>query len=93
MIHTDILVIGSGPSGAIALGIKKKNRDVLLIEAGGHFDLESCKPYSSKEMEQKYKYGGLTPSFYNPKISYVEGGCVGGGSEVNSGFTIVRLMR
>ena len=56
---------------------KKKNRDVLLIEAGGHFDLESCKPYSSKEMEQKYKYGGLTPSFYNPKISYVEGGCVG----------------
>ena len=57
-----------------------------IIEAGDHFELESCEPYSTTEMEQKYKYGGLTPSFYNPKISYVEGGCVGGGSEVNSGF-------
>ena len=37
-------------------------------------------------MEQKYKYGGLTPTFNSPRISYVEGGCVGGGSEINSGF-------
>ena len=55
----DALVIGSGPSGAItALELIKANRDVLLIEAGSHYSLDSCKPYSTMEMEQKYKYGG-----------------------------------
>ena len=83
----DILVIGSGPGGAItAWESIKNNRDVLLIEAGLHHRLDSCEPYSTVEMEQKYKYGGLTPTFNSPKISYVEGQCVGGGSEVNSGF-------
>ncbi len=83
----DILVIGSGPSGSItALELLKAGRDVLLIEAGSHYSLDSCKPYSTMEIEQKYKYGGLTPTFSNPKISYAEGSCVGGGSEVNSGF-------
>ena len=83
----DILVVGSGPSGAItASELLKAGMDVLLIEAGSHYSLDSCKPYSTMEMEQKYKYGGLTPTFSNPKISYAEGRCVGGGSEVNSGF-------
>ena len=87
MEKRDILVIGSGPGGAItAWESLKNNRDVLLIEAGADYRLDSCKPYSSIEMEQKYKYGGLTPTFNSPRISYVEGGCVGGGSEVNSGF-------
>ncbi len=87
MIKAEILVIGSGPGGAItAWESKKKNRDVLLIEAGSNYDQNSCKSYSTEEMEQKYKYGGLTPTFNNPKISYIEGGCLGGGSEVNSGF-------
>ncbi len=83
----DILVIGSGPGGSItALELLKAGRDVLLIEAGSHYSLNSCEPYSTMEIEQKYKYGGLTPTFSNPKISYAEGSCVGGGSEVNSGF-------
>jgi len=87
MISVEILVIGSGPGGAItAWELKKNNREVLLIEAGSNYGLNSCKPFSTLEMEQKYKYGGLTPSLNSPKITYVEGGCVGGGSEVNSGF-------
>ncbi|MBT4722518.1 NAD(P)-dependent oxidoreductase, partial [Candidatus Falkowbacteria bacterium] len=87
MINVDVLVIGSGPGGAItACELKKQNRDVLLIEAGNHLSLDSCQPFSADEMEQKYKYGGLSPTFNSPKITYVEGNCVGGGSEVNSGF-------
>ena len=83
----DTLVIGSGPSGSItAFELINAKRNVLLIEAGSHHTLDSCKPYSTLEMEQKYKYGGLTPAYGNPKLSYVEGSCVGGGSEVNSGF-------
>ena len=87
MKNTEILVIGSGPGGALtSWELKKNNRDVLLIESGSYYELDSCKPYSTLEMEQKYKFGGLSPTFNNPKIAYVEGGCVGGGSEVNSGF-------
>ena len=87
MINTDILIIGSGPGGAISAWESiKKNRDVLLIDAGSNYNLDSCIPFSTKEMEQKYKHGGITPTFNKPKITYVEGETVGGGSEVNSGF-------
>ena len=58
----------------------------MKIDSGSNYSLSSCKPYSTQEMEQKYKYGGLNPTYNNPKVSYVEGECVGGGSEVNSGF-------
>ena len=87
MKSVETLVIGSGPGGSItAWELKKNNREVLLLEAGSNYELGSCKPYSTLEMEQKYKFGGLTPTLNSPKITYVEGGCVGGGSEVNSGF-------
>jgi choline dehydrogenase-like flavoprotein len=87
MKKVESLVIGSGPGGAVtAWELKKNDRDVLLLEAGSNYELASCKPYSTLEMEQKYKFGGLTPTFNSPKITYVEGGCLGGGSEVNSGF-------
>ena len=87
MRETDFLVIGSGPSGALtAWELKKNNKDVIIIESGSYYNLNSCAPYSTKEMEQKYKYGGLSPTINNPRISYVEGSCAGGGSEINSGF-------
>ncbi len=87
METTDFLIIGSGPGGALtAWELKKNKKKVLLIESGSFHNLDSCKPYSTLEMEQKYKYGGLNPTFNNPKISYVEGNCAGGGSEINSGF-------
>jgi choline dehydrogenase-like flavoprotein len=87
MLQTEIVVIGSGPGGAItAATLTKAKRDVLLIENGPHFNLNSCTPYSIEEIEQKYRGGGITPTFGNPIISYVEGCCVGGGSEINSGL-------
>ena len=87
MIETEFLVVGSGPGGAVtAFELIKQKKKVLLIESGKNYPLSSCKPYSSLEMEQKYKYGGLNPTYNNPKVAYVEASCVGGGSEVNSGF-------
>ncbi len=83
----EIAVIGSGPGGAItACLLAEAGRDVLLIEEGSHFSLESCQPFSQTELEQKYRNGGLTAAFGKPKIQYVEGRCVGGGSEINSGL-------
>lgn len=86
-INCEIAIIGSGPGGAItACLLAEAGRDVLLIEEGSNLPLESCAPFSLEEMSQKYRNGGLTAAFGKPKIQYVEGRCVGGGSEINSGL-------
>lgn len=80
-------VVGSGPGGAItACLLAEAGRDVLLIEEGPFLPLDSCPAFSRLEMEQKYRNGGLTVAFGANKIAYVEGRCVGGGSEINSGL-------
>ncbi len=61
-------------------------RRVLLIEEGPFHELESCAPFSRQEMEQKYRNGGQTVALGANRIAYVEGCCVGGGSEINSGL-------
>lgn len=86
-IKTEIAVIGSGPGGAVtATLLAEAGRQVTLVEEGVHRSLESCVPFSAQEMMQKYRCGGLTPALGKPKVAYVEGRCVGGGSEVNSGL-------
>jgi choline dehydrogenase-like flavoprotein len=83
----EVVVIGSGPGGAItACLLAEAGLNVLLIEEGAYFPLDSCQPFSQEEMVQKYRNGGITTAIGNPKIQYVEGRCVGGGSEINSGL-------
>ncbi len=83
----EIAVIGSGPGGAItACLLAEAGRKVLLIEEGAYLSLESCAPFTREEMAQKYRNGGQTVAMGTNKISYVEGRCVGGGSEINSGL-------
>ena len=82
-----IIVIGSGPGGALtACHLAEAGREVLLLEAGDYLPLSSCVPFSRQEMVQKYRHGGQTVALGEDKIAYVEGCCVGGGSEVNSGL-------
>src|SRR5436189_5696218 len=82
-----VVVIGSGPGGAIiAALLAEAGVEVALLEDGPHLPLESCPPFSLLEMTQKYRNGGLTPAMGRQKIAYVEGRCVGGGSEINSGL-------
>jgi choline dehydrogenase-like flavoprotein len=86
-LRAEIVVIGSGPGGAItACLFAEAGRDVLLIEEGNHLPLSSCEPFSRDEMLQKYRNGGQTVALGKNKIAYVEGCCVGGGSEINSGL-------
>jgi choline dehydrogenase-like flavoprotein len=83
--HAEIVIIGSGPGGAItACLLAEAGRDVLLVEEGGFYAQDSCEPFSKDEMLQKYRNGGQTVAFGKNKIGYVEGRCVGGGSEINS---------
>src|SRR5688572_13404793 len=86
-LRAEIVVIGSGPGGAItACLLAEAGRDVLLVEEGDHLPLSSCEPFSVDEMLQKYRNGGQTVALGKNKIAYVEGRCVGGGSEINSGL-------
>ncbi len=85
--RTEILVIGSGPGGAITASLlAEAGRNVLLLEEGPCLPLDSCEPFSKDEMLQKYRSGGQTVALGRNKIAYVEGRCVGGGSEINSGL-------
>ena len=81
------IVIGSGPGGALtACLLAESGRNVLMVEEGPYLAQEASPPYSTKEMETKYRDGGLTAAIGPSTISYVEGRCVGGGSEINSGL-------
>jgi choline dehydrogenase-like flavoprotein len=81
------VVIGSGPGGAItACLLAEAGRKVLLIEEGENLPLDSCTPFTKEEMVQKYRNGGQTVAMGANKVAYVEGRCVGGGSEINSGL-------
>ncbi len=49
--------------------------------------LISAPSYSLEEMDQKYRNGGMTTAFGKTTITYIEARCVGGGSEINAGFS------
>ena len=84
---SEIVVIGSGPGGAVtATLLAEAGRDVTLIEEGSHLPLSSAPHFSREEILQKYRNGGINVALGPGKVSYVEGCCVGGGSEVNRGL-------
>lgn len=83
----EIAIIGSGPGGAITAALlAEAGREVLLVESGPQLVLEDTREFSRDEMERKYRNGGITAAFGRTRISYVEGNCVGGGSEINAGL-------
>lgn len=79
------LVIGSGPGGSTtACRLAESGADVLLAEEGPKLAVGATEPYSLDEMDRKWRNGGLTPAFGPVKVTYVEGRCVGGASEINA---------
>ena len=86
-IHTGTLVIGSGPGGAIsATLLAEAGREVLMVEEGEDLALNAAPHFSSTEMLMKYRNAGVGVALGQTKLAWVEGCCVGGGSEVNRGL-------
>ena len=86
-IDCEVLVIGSGPGGAsTAAMLAEAGQDVLLVEEGKHLHVDSSPDHSLTQMEEKWRSGGLTAALGNPKVTYIEGRCVGGASESNAGL-------
>lgn len=84
-LDADVLVIGSGPGGATtAAHLVAAGRDVLLVEEGEDVPLDAAPPYSLAEIRKKWRGAGLTPAFGPPTLTYVEGRCYGGASEINA---------
>lgn len=85
--HVQHAIVGSGPGGALSAALlAEAGAQVLVLEQGPEIPLEQTKPFGAAEMAEKYRNGGLTVAFGAPRVAYVEGQCLGGGSEVNSGL-------
>jgi choline dehydrogenase-like flavoprotein len=83
-----IAIVGSGPGG---MTVMKKmmdyGLDVCLFEKGPYIrQKDGPLPYSVAEMDAKYNNQGVTAAFGRANVNYVEGSCLGGGSEVNAGL-------
>ena len=84
---TDVLVIGSGAGGALtAARLAEAGRTVTVLEEGPWLDADCCEPFSREEMALKYRQRGVSATLGRPPIAFVEGRCVGGGTEINSGL-------
>jgi choline dehydrogenase-like flavoprotein len=85
--HSSVAVIGSGPGGAVtAMVLAEAGLDVLLLEEGPDLPLDSAPHFSRQEILQKYRNAAINVTAGASKTAWVEGRCVGGGSEVNRGL-------
>ncbi len=87
-MKAQVVVIGSGAGGAVtAFELARAGYDVIVLEQGRRHD--RAKTYgtgSTEGMKQLYRRRGMTPIVGSVPIGYVEGMCVGGSTEINSGF-------
>jgi len=86
-LRAELLIVGSGAGGSVtALELASAGREVLVLEEGGRFGLEDygCSPPLA--MKKLYRRRGMMPILGPVPMAYVEGCCVGGSTEINSGF-------
>lgn len=87
IIQCDYLIIGSGAGGSVVADyLVECGFSVLMIEEGNDYSGYKNPKTASAGMTGMWRGGGLTPAFGSPSITYAEGRCLGGGTEINSGI-------
>ena len=82
-IETKYLIVGSGAGGAVASYLlNKHDHNTLVIEEGNISEHKDAPELSSNL--SKWRNSGIIPIFAGSNIiSYAEGSCVGGSTEIN----------
>ncbi len=81
-----VVVIGSGPGGAVTADcLAQSGSDVVVLEEGP--EIPDSPDQLSPPLADRYcRGGGVTVTFGNVTMSFVEGRCFGGGSEISGGL-------
>ncbi len=82
----DVLVIGSGAGGAVAAAeLAEAGLDVLVLEAGRHYNRDSYPSDHLEAIAELYRDAGLTIARGKPPIPVPVAKVVGGTTVINSG--------
>jgi choline dehydrogenase-like flavoprotein len=82
----DVVIVGSGAGGASAAAeLAEAGLDVIVLEAGGHFNRENYPQGHLDSIATLYRDAGLTMAEGNPPIPVPVAKVVGGTTVINSG--------
>jgi choline dehydrogenase-like flavoprotein len=82
----DVVIVGSGAGGAAAAAVlAEAGLDVVVLEAGDHYDRDSYPEDRLEAIASLYRDGGLTIAEGNPPIPVPVAKTVGGTTVINSG--------
>lgn len=82
----DVVIVGSGAGGAVAAAtLAEAGLDVLVLEAGGHYNRENYPGDHLEAIAELYRDGGLTIAEGKPPIPVPVAKVVGGTTVINSG--------
>jgi choline dehydrogenase-like flavoprotein len=86
-LKVQVLIVGSGAGGATtATVLAEAGFKVLVLEEGRRHELTEYGATPVKAMPLLYRNSGMTPILGSVPIGYVEGRCMGGSTEINSGL-------
>lgn len=86
-LKVQVLIIGSGAGGATSAAVLAENGfEVVVLEEGDRQPISEYGQAPTQSMQKLYRNKGLMPVMGSVPIGYVEGRCLGGSTEINSGF-------
>ncbi|HET9591645.1 MAG TPA: GMC family oxidoreductase [Solirubrobacterales bacterium] len=82
----DVAIVGSGAGGAVAAAtLAEAGLDVLVLEAGGHYNRENYPADRLEAITELYRDAGLTMADGRPPIPIPVAKAIGGTTVINSG--------